>query len=340
MKHKEKKKHLESKYFIKTARMSRGPCKAQQDAPQSFVEAPGCSQAAGENTSSSEYFTCVSSPYKLAHHEEDEPGNIQGDVPQTQSFMEAPGYNQAAGENASSSEYFTCVSSPSKLPRLNEDGIKERPVPKDLVETKSSSDYTYTYSSSPSASNKDPFMSSVHGTDLRLMKIYYTHVQMKRGVAVLCQTEEGWEPPSKKTKIEEMTYIEEVHKNVPLSHTPGKNLPIDPEPSVDSRAQEMREKADCPTKPPTQVVHRRVSLRKALESGFRCMACCHVFPTLELLQEHVENGVREGFSCHVFHRAMAHMKYKRLKRKNKKLMKATLRCQEEKHFDTKTNLKN
>ncbi|XP_059542176.1 protein FAM170A-like [Myotis daubentonii] len=357
MKHKEKKKHLESKYFIKTASMSRGPCNAQQDMPQSFVEAPGCSQAAGENTSSSEYFTCVSSPYKLAHHEEDGfhqlqqndsylgalnmpvsqsgrkrkimeghiggPGNIQGDVPQTQSFMEAPGYNQAAGENASSSEYFTCVSSPSKLPRLNEEGIKEKPVPKDLVETKSSSDYSYTYSSSPSASNKEPFMVSVHGTDLRVMKIYYMHVQMKRGVAVLCQTEEGWEPPSKKIKTEEMTYIEEVHKNVPLSHMPGKNLPIDPEPSVDSRAQEKREKADCPTKPPTQVVHRRVSLRKALESGFRCMACCHVFPTLELLQEHVENGVREGFSCHVFHRAMAHMKYKRLKRKNKKLMKAT-----------------
>uniref|UniRef100_G1QG68 Family with sequence similarity 170 member A n=1 Tax=Myotis lucifugus TaxID=59463 RepID=G1QG68_MYOLU len=240
------------------------------------------------------------------------PSNIQVDVPQTQSFMEAPGCSQAAGENASSSEYFTCVSSPSKLPRLNEDGlkfsflgIKERPVPKDLVETKSSSDYSFTYSSSPPASNKERFMSSVHGTDRRVMKVYYMHVQLKRGVAALCETEEGWEPPSKKTKMEEMTYIEEVHKDVPLSHMPGKNLPIDPEPSVDSGDQEKREKADCSPRPPNLGGYRRVPLWKVLHRGFRCMACCHVFPSLALLQAHVENGIREGFSCHVFHRAMA-----------------------------------
>uniref|UniRef100_G1Q7A0 Family with sequence similarity 170 member A n=1 Tax=Myotis lucifugus TaxID=59463 RepID=G1Q7A0_MYOLU len=238
------------------------------------------------------------------------PCKTQQDVPQ--SFMEAPGCSQAAGENASSSEYFTCFSSPSKLPRLNEDGlkfsvlgIKERPVPKDLVETKSCSDYSFTYSSSPSASNKERFMSSVHGTDRRVMKIYYMHVQLKRGVAALCETEEGWEPPSKKTKMEEMTYIEEVHKDVPLSHMPGKNLLIDPEPSVDSRAQGEGKKADCSPRPPNLGGYRRVPLWKVLHRGFRCMACCHVFPSLALLQEHVENGIREGFSCHVFHRAMA-----------------------------------
>nr|KAF6379008.1 hypothetical protein mMyoMyo1_009878 [Myotis myotis] len=421
MKHKETKKHLESEYFIKTARISRGHYKIRQAVPQSFVEAPGCSQAAGENTSSSEYFSCVSSPYKLGHHDEDghykirqavpqsfveAPGcsqaagentssseyfscvsspyklahhdedgfhqlqqnasylgalnmpvsqsarkrkimeghiegdrNTQQDTPWPESRVEAPGCGQAAGENASSCGYFTCVSSPSKLPRY-EDGIKQRPVLKDLVQPRSSSDFSYTSISSHSASNKDPFMSSVHGTDLRLMKIYYMHVQMKRGVAVLCQTEEGWEPPSKKTKIEEMTYIKEVHKNVPLSHMPGKNLLIFSEPRVDSGAQEKREKADYHAKPPNLVVYRRVQVQKALESGFRCMACCHVFSTLELLQEHVENGIREGFSCHVFHRAMARMRYKRLKMKNKKLMKATLSGQEEKHFDMKINLKN
>nr|KAF6378043.1 family with sequence similarity 170 member A [Myotis myotis] len=298
--------------------------KIRQAVPQSFVEAPGCSQAAGQNTSSSEYFSCVSSPYKLDHHDEDGFHQLQ----QNASYLGA--LNMPVSQSARK----------RKIMEVHIEGIKERLVLKDLLQRKSSSDYSYTSISSHSASNNDPFMSSVHGTDLRLMKIYYMHVQMERGVAVLCQTEEGWEPPSKKTKIEEMTYIKEVHKNVPLSHMPGKNLLIFSEPRVDSGAQEKREKADYHAKPPNLVVYHRVQVRKALESGFRCMACCQVFSTLELLQEHVENGIREGFSCHVFHRAMAHMKYKRLKMKNKKLMKATLSCQEEKHFDMKTNLKN
>uniref|UniRef100_G1QE28 Family with sequence similarity 170 member A n=1 Tax=Myotis lucifugus TaxID=59463 RepID=G1QE28_MYOLU len=258
MKHKEKRKHLESEYFLKTARISRG----YEDAvPQSFVEAPGCTQAAGENTSSSDYYTCVTSPYKLLHH----------------------GYRNTQQNTPCPESHFSDMSR------------NIRTTPQD----------SNTSISSHSASNKDPIMSLVHGTDRRLMKIYYMHVQMKRGVAVLCETEEGWEPPSKKTKIEEMTYIKEVQKNVPLSHMPGKNLPIFPEPSVDSRAQGERKKADCSARPPHLVVYRRAPLCKVLHRGFRCMACCHVFSNLELLKEHVENGIREGFSCHVFHRAMA-----------------------------------
>ncbi|XP_070284623.1 protein FAM170A-like isoform X2 [Myotis yumanensis] len=314
-----------------------GTYNIRQAVPQSFVEAPVCSQAAGENTSSSEYFTCVTAPSVFLHHDEDGYRNTQQNTPCPESRVEAPCCSQAVGENASSCEYFTCVSSPSKLLRFNDDGIKERLVCKDLVQTKSSSDDSYTSISSHSASNKDPVMSLVHGTDRRLMKIYYMHVQMKRGVAVLCETEEGWEPP---TKIEEMTYIKEVQKSVPLSHMPGKNLLIFPEPSIDSRAQGEREKADCSARPPNVVRYRRAPLCKVLHRGFRCMACCHVFSNLELLKEHVENGIREGFNCHVFHRAMACMKSKRLKRKNKKLMKATLSCQEEKHLDMKTNLNN
>ncbi|XP_054569998.1 protein FAM170A-like [Eptesicus fuscus] len=414
MKHKEKKKHLER------------PCRTQEDVPkpQSFMEGPGCSQAAAENSSTSEYFTCVSSLSSLSHHVEDGTCSIQQDAPQPQSFMEAPGCIQAAGENASASEYFTCVSSPSKRPRYDEDGshqlqqnfpylgnlnisvsestwkrkimewtiggfhqlkkyfsyfgklnmpvyqparkrkimeghiggfhqlqqnfpylgnlnmpvyqparkwkimdgykggIKERRVPKNLVQKESSSDYSYSSNSSHSTSNKEP----------GLMKIYYMRVQMKRGVAVLCHTGEGWEPPSKKIKMEEMTYTTEVHKNVPLSHMSGENLLNDPEPSVDSPAQEKREKAGCNAEPPNLVAYRRIPLRRALESGFRCLACCRVFASLEALQGHVEHGVQEGFSCHVFHRAMARLKYKKLKRKQKKLMKATLSCQEEKHL--------
>ncbi|KAI5931150.1 Protein FAM170A [Manis javanica] len=39
----------------------------------------------------------------------------------------------------------------------------------------------------------------------------------------------------------------------------------------------------------------------ALDSGFMCLNCCQVFPSLKLLQNHVDNALREGFSCQVFH---------------------------------------
>ncbi|XP_036301015.1 protein FAM170A-like [Pipistrellus kuhlii] len=354
MKPKEKRKHLESKYFIKTARMSGGPWSTQEDVPQpqSFMETQGCQQAAGENASTSEYFSCVSLPSKLSHHDEDGfhqlqqnvsylgdlnmpvsqstrkwkimeghtggPWSTQEDVPQHQSFMETQGCQQAAGENASTSEYFSCVSSPSKLSHHDEDGIKETPVPKDLVQMDMSSDYLDTSSSSHSSSNKES----------GLRKIYYMRVQMKRGVAVLYHTEFGWEPPSKRIKMEKMIYTTAVHRNAPLSHTSGENLLNDPEPRVDSPAQEKREKAGWCAAPSTPVFYRRVPLQRPLDSGFRCLACCHVFASLAALQQHVEHGVQEGFSCHLFHRAMARLKKR--KRKNKKLVKSTLSCQEEK----------
>ena len=48
-----------------------GPSNIRQDAPQpqSFMEIPGYPQAAGENTSTSEYFSCVTSSSDLSQHE-------------------------------------------------------------------------------------------------------------------------------------------------------------------------------------------------------------------------------------------------------------------------------
>ncbi|XP_054565847.1 protein FAM170A-like [Eptesicus fuscus] len=398
MKHKEKKKHLER------------TCSIQQDAPQpqSFMEAPGCIQAAGENASASEYFTSVSSPSKRPRYDEDGSHQLQQNFPylgklnmsvslttwkrkimewtiggfhQLQKYfpyfgkLNKPVYQPAwkrkimeghIGGSHQLQQNFPYLGNlnmpvyqPSRKRKIMEGhiggfhqlqqnfpylgnlnmpvyqperkwkileghigGIKERRVPKNLVQTESSSDYSYSSNSSHSSSNKEP----------GLMKIYYMRVQLKRGVAVLCHTGEGWEPPSKKIKMEEMTYTTEVHKNVPLSHMSGENLLNDPEPSVDSPAQEKREKAGCSAEPPNLVACRRIPLWRALESGFRCLACCRVFASLEALQGHVEHGVQEGFSCRVFHRAMARLKYKKLKRKKKKLMKASLSCQEEKHL--------
>ncbi|XP_066239742.1 protein FAM170A-like [Saccopteryx leptura] len=74
----------------------------------------------------------------------------------------------------------------------------------------------------------------------------------------------------------------------------------------------------------------------APDRGFKCMACCRVFPSLQVLQEHVEYGVTEGFSCHVFYHAMARLNHKKQKEEKRKLKKATRRCQKEVYFGMKT----
>nr|KAF6366480.1 hypothetical protein mPipKuh1_009892 [Pipistrellus kuhlii] len=275
--------------------------------------------------SSSDSLFCSSCKDKLNGAE---PCSTQEDVPQPESPLEALACSQAVGENSPSYEYFTCVSTASKLPCPNKDGIKEMPISQDSEQMEDSSDYSHTYIPSHLLNNNKPFMSPVLGTDLRLMKIYYMRVQLKRDVAVLCHTEEGFEPPSKKIKMEEMTYIEKVHKNVPFSHMSERKHLIAPEPILDSRAQEKREEADSPAQPPSLSRYPSANTPEwlvAQDSGFRCMACCRVFPSLEVLQEHVECGVREGFSCHAFHNAMARLKHKERKRsENEKIKKGNI----------------
>nr|KAF6355226.1 hypothetical protein mMyoMyo1_011415 [Myotis myotis] len=117
-------------------------------------------------------------------------------------------------------------------------------------------------------------------------------------------------------KMEEMTYIEKIHENVPITHMSENKPLIDHEHNLESRAQEKREEADSPAQPTALDGYPSAKTPEwlvALDSGFRCMACCRVFPSLEVLQEHVECGVREGFSCHAFHNAMARLKHKDLK---------------------------
>ncbi|XP_054581102.1 protein FAM170A-like [Eptesicus fuscus] len=422
MKHKKKQKHLESKYFIKTARMSRGPCNTQEDTPQrlspveaaacsqaagerpdfskGFIgvfsplkrprldkdgpcntkddaplpkspeESPSCSQATGEKSAFSEHLVSVSTPSKRPRPDEDaklnsregalqrrykaealtqrqkawkaassesisskDKGNDAGhcisqdNVPQSKSPVEAAASSQAAGEKSAFSEHLVGVSTPSKRPRPDEDEIKEMPVSQHSEQTEDSSDYLHTYIPSRAVKNNEPFLSPAHGTDVRLMKIYYMRVQLKRGVAVLFHTKEGLVPPSKKIKMEEMTYLGKVHKDVPFSHMSEKKHLISCEPMLDSRAQEKRGEADSPAQPPALDGYPSAKTPEwlvALDSGFRCMACCRVFSSLEVLQEHVECGVREGFSCHVFHRAMAHLKYKERMRKKKEKKKSNV----------------
>nr|KAF6392611.1 hypothetical protein mPipKuh1_007800 [Pipistrellus kuhlii] len=293
-----------------------------EDALQHRHKAVAITQPETESkASSSDSVIFISSTYK---------GNgavhpiSQDKVPQPESPVEAPAYSHPAGEMPGFSEHLIGVSTTSKRPRLDEDDkeyteIKEMPVSQVLEQTEESSDNSRTEIPSH-ALNNEPVMSPVPGTEQRLMRIYYMRVQLKRGVAVLYHTKEGLVPPSKKIKMEEMLYIGKVHKNVPVSHMPVEKHLIAPEPMLDSRAQEKRGEADSPPQPPAQSRYPRAKTPEwlvAQESGFRCMACCRVFPSLEVLQEHVECGVREGFSCHVYHNAMAHLKYKERQRKKK-----------------------
>ncbi|XP_036891018.1 spermatogenesis-associated protein 46 [Sturnira hondurensis] len=42
----------------------------------------------------------------------------------------------------------------------------------------------------------------------------------------------------------------------------------------------------------------------AQQCGFKCAACCRMYPSLGSLRSHVRGGFREGFSCRVFYRRL------------------------------------
>lgn len=152
-----------------------------------------------------------------------------------------------------------------------------------------------------------PCSSSKNMKKERVMKVYYMHVRMKRGVAVLEETEDERQPPHKKPKIKTIAFPETIYTEEKLSSVSTKELLTESDLSFDDVAQEASEGDDRPIDPPPQETSSRARTPEWLvahDSGYRCMACCRVFPSLEILQDHVQNGVKEGFSCHSFHLAL------------------------------------
>lgn len=142
------------------------------------------------------------------------------------------------------------------------------------------------------------------------MKIYYMQVQMKKGVAVSWETEETSESLERQPRMEEVSLPEDVRVGTPHSDISTRNLLSDSEPSGEEKEREERAKSDSSLGSPTVEETPRAKTPDwlvTMETGFRCMACCRVFPTLQILQEHVRSGIREGFSCHVFHLTMAQL---------------------------------
>nr|XP_045246207.1 spermatogenesis-associated protein 46 [Macaca fascicularis] len=42
----------------------------------------------------------------------------------------------------------------------------------------------------------------------------------------------------------------------------------------------------------------------AQQNGYKCAACCRMYPTLDFLKSHIKRGFREGFSCKVYYRKL------------------------------------
>ncbi|XP_077767480.1 protein FAM170A-like isoform X2 [Canis aureus] len=285
--------------------------------------AQGHSQRA--EVSDSEYISRISPADKLFDREF---WKNQENVPQPESYVVSPG-SEIAGEKSSSSEYV-CIS-PSGSHQKHQD--VSHPGQSEQHET--SSPFPYVSFPFHLVSSTQPSEPSVQPQKERLMKIYYMHVQMKRGVAVLSDSEEEQEPPSKKARLEEMAFPEKVHTEVTPSHVCTKELLTGSESSWNSEAQEAKEEADSPAETPAVEECSRAKTPEwlvALDSGFRCMGCCRVFPSLEALREHVQHGVTEGFSCHTLHLALAWLKSKKnraKKRRGENTGKRTHRGQKE-----------
>nr|XP_003473241.2 protein FAM170A [Cavia porcellus] len=148
------------------------------------------------------------------------------------------------------------------------------------------------------------------------MKIYYIKVNMKKDVAVSWEAEGTSGSPGKLPSMEEAVLPEVLRVGAPPSSLSSRNLPSDCEPSGEKNKHKT--KAEPHHQPGSPAVKETLGTGMSrvktpdwlwsVESGFKCMACCRVFATIDVLQEHVQYGIREGFSCHVFHRTMTQLR--------------------------------
>ncbi|XP_042538668.1 protein FAM170A-like [Dipodomys spectabilis] len=294
MKQKQKRKHLERTFCPEGAKKSRECRKLQKGVPQTRAAVQAWSPAPGDDFSTSEYFSCVSSPSKLAlaHKEAILKFTAALIIPihnphsLTESLFHLPYANTNSRKLMNVEDLETCS------PILRND------FPGD----------------------NRPSTSSALMRNERIMKVYYMHVQLKRGVAVLEDTKGGLEPPKKKMRIESIAFPEKIRAEVNHSDVLTHELLHDSEFNSDDEGQEKLGEAESLAQPATAEERSRARTPEwlvAMNSGYRCMACCRVFPSLAVLQEHVENGVNEGFSCHVFHQVFGWLKSKRKKGRDK-----------------------
>ncbi|XP_010601213.1 protein FAM170A [Fukomys damarensis] len=183
----------------------------------------------------------------------------------------------------------------------------KRPLHQDLMECRNSSSISRSHVPSAFASNR--VMTTGCTERKRAMNVYYMRVLTRRGVAIFEDPSGELQPPPKRISIAKLTFPERIPPKVTLTDDTQHVL-------TNSEVQEEWEQAESAAEPLAQGARPSAKSRpwlEDLERGFRCMGCCRVFRTLEILLKHVECGVEEGFSCLTFHLAFA-----RLRRKYKK----------------------
>ncbi|XP_005415106.1 PREDICTED: protein FAM170A-like isoform X2 [Chinchilla lanigera] len=152
----------------------------------------------------------------------------------------------------------------------------------------------------PLTSASSPSASTASTEKKRIMNVYYKPVSGKRSVAALEDMEEDWEPPAKMMRIGKVICPE---RNPPTASFPDMCLAgilTEGKDSLDSEKPEEREEAEKPPKNLSQEAGPSAQTPAGLEdmySGFRCMGCCQVFPSLRLLKKHLKHGAEEDVSC-------------------------------------------
>ncbi|XP_051708433.2 protein FAM170A [Oryctolagus cuniculus] len=315
MKQKEKRKHLESIDSPQAAKKSRDVQKSDPQ-PENSLEEKTLVNAAKDLSCELEGYTHRSSLCMPSHVEFQ---TFQEDVPEPCEVVEIQAFSQASGESVSVPHY---VSSPNEHTIADKDAMHqsqqedlcvrsfEMPLPQDVEQETSTTCHDICFHVHLA---NEPCTLAAHKRKERPMKIYYMHVQRKREADIVWDTQEGLVPPKKRERIQELTFIGKIPSEANYSSVSTRESLTNSECSFDTEAQEEDLEADSPAEPPELEERPRVKTPEWLaspESGFKCMACCRVFPSLDILQEHVKNGVKEGFSCRIFHLAFAWMKSK------------------------------
>ncbi|KAM5244552.1 protein FAM170B [Hipposideros larvatus] len=135
---------------------------------------------------------------------------------------------------------------------------------------------------------------------------FYTHVQTVQGVAVAWETEAGFEPVSRKPRIHQAEFIgRQRRKGSSFEMASNTDLRWDLEASKNNCCPEQGEMELLgPLESCLQELRETPDWLVTTNYGLRCVACCRVFPTLEVLLEHAQYGIQEGFSCQIFYEEM------------------------------------
>nr|XP_020831347.1 protein FAM170A-like [Phascolarctos cinereus]XP_020831355.1 protein FAM170A-like [Phascolarctos cinereus] len=133
--------------------------------------------------------------------------------------------------------------------------------------------------------------------------LYYIQVKTIKGVAVAWGTETGMKAIQRAPRIYELNPSEENILESPHQSLPSKVLTA-VEKGVDEMSEEYKgEEVPGPSRLIDERRRRKIpDWMVTTDNGYRCVACCRVFLTLEALRKHAKSGPNEGFSCHVFNR--------------------------------------